>query len=126
MWSRLTLSGAMLLMLVVSPAGVGTSHAGVSCAPLKRLLDYTDSGFRQLRGYFDPRLKSWVATYRMVGASICTIEDIENIAIYSCKWTHDPQNSAVPEAYADMLQSVTRCLAISALARAGSALDESA
>lgn len=112
MWSRPCFWIGMLLVLGVSPTGIRDSYADSSCVPLNRLLGLADTQFKRLRGYYDPRFRKWVSTYRMPGASICTIEDAENIAYFSCKWMHDPQAGTVPDAYADLLQLVARCLNI--------------
>jgi len=114
MWPRISSWSAMLLFLATSFTGIDNSYAYSSCEPLKRLLVHADTGFRQLRGYNDPRIRGWVATYRMPGASRCTIEDVEDTAYYSCKWAHDPQAGSVSEVYSDLLQFVTRCLKVSA------------
>lgn len=110
MWSRTASWLAILVALTLSPVAMGDAYADVSCQPLKRLLVIAETQFRRLRGYFDPRLQSWVATYRMPGASLCTIQDTEDVAYYSCQWVHDPKADTVPEAYTGMLRLVTKCL----------------
>jgi len=99
-----------LVVLTLSPVAIGDAYADVSCEPLRRLLVLADTQFKRLRGYFDPRLQSWVATYRMPGASLCTIQDTENATYYSCEWVHDPSASSVSENYAGLVRLVTRCL----------------
>jgi hypothetical protein len=113
LWSRYSAYGAAILIFSVYATYMSNSYADSLCQPLKRLLVHADTDFRQLRGYFDPRLQAWVATYRMPGAHVCTIEDVDDIALYSCKWRHDPQAGSVSEAYANMLGSVTNCLNVS-------------
>ncbi len=114
MWPRMSWCGTMLLFLAGSFAGMDDTHAFMSCEPLKRLLAHADTGFRQLRGYRDPRLRAWVATYRMSGAARCTIEDIEDTAYYACKWGEGPQSGSDADVYPDLLEFVTRCVSISA------------
>ena len=103
----------MLLAVVVFALAASGAHASGLCHPLKRLLVHAESNFQQLRGYFDPRLRTWVATYRMPGAYRCTIEDFERIAFYSCKWMHDASSTSVSEAYTSTVDSITNCLDVS-------------
>lgn len=105
---------AVLAAVVIIPIGdAGAARAaGASCAPLKRLLSLADSQFVRLRGYYDRRLERWVATYRMQGATLCTVEETDGIGFYSCKWIHDPQAGTVPDAYVGLLEQVTGCLKI--------------
>ena len=114
MQSRISLWIITLSVLTIAPMGLEKAYAVGSCEPLKRLLVLADTQFKRLRGFYDPRFQAWVATYRMPGASICTIQDAGEIAYYSCKWTHDPKAGTVPEAYRVLLQQVTRCVDVRA------------
>lgn len=114
MWPRMSSWSAMLLLLAISFTGIEDSYAFSSCEPLKRLLVHADTGFRGLRGYDDPRIRGWVATYRLPGASLCTIEDVKSTAYYSCRWAHDLQSGSVSKVYSDLIVFVSRCLKVSA------------
>ena len=109
---RLTRAVMPSLVLMFALA-ISNAHAVSLCSPLKRLLVHADSDFQQLRGYFDPRLRTWVATYRMPGAYGCTIDDFEQMPTYSCKWMHDEKSGPASEAYSDIVHSLSRCLNIS-------------
>ena len=102
-----------LLAFLAFALATSDAQASGLCQPLKRLLVHAESNFQQLRGYFDPRLKTWVATYRMPGAYRCTIEDFERIAFYSCKWMHDASTTSVSGAYTETVDAITQCLNIS-------------
>ena len=107
---RMCVWSTVILFVAISLGGANPSHALSSCVPLNRLLGYADSGFRQLRGYRDPRISGWVATYRMPGAARCTIEDVDDTAYYLCQWAQDPKAESDSDVYADLIQYVTRCL----------------
>ena len=97
-------------MSTAGPGAGGDAHAAASCEPLRRLVSLADTRFDRLRGYRDPRLRTWVATYRMPGASLCTIEDDAHGAIYTCTWRSDPAADTASATYEDLLRQVDACL----------------
>ncbi len=105
-----------LLIALALPGGLDGALAAGSCEPLRRLVSLADTRFDRLRGYFDPRLQAWVATYRMPGASLCTIEDDERAARYSCAWPSDPAAGTAGATYDTLLAQVDACLDVRAAA----------
>jgi hypothetical protein len=77
---------------------------------MQRLVGLADSGFARLRGFFDPRFSAWVATYRMPGTSVCTIQDVDELAIYTCSWEFEPGSGRAQETYERLQREVAACL----------------
>jgi len=105
---------AMLAVAAAAAVDPGGARAATACVPLHRLLQLADTRFNRLRGYFDPRLEAWVATYRMPGATLCTIQDTERAAYYTCRWVHDPKAGTAESTYDDLRKQVTTCLDVGA------------
>jgi hypothetical protein len=102
---------ALLVALVAGAAGP-TGARAAQCTPLQRLVGLADSGFARLKGFFDPRFEAWVATYRMPGTSVCTIQDAEDLAVYTCTWEFEAQSPGIDQTYHRLQQQVSTCLAV--------------
>ena len=103
---------AVALALAALAAPAAPAHAQSDCVALQRVVGLAHTRFQRLRGFFDPRLDGWVSTYRMRGASVCTIHDTPDTAYYACTWNQDPRASTVPALYAELRERVTGCLEV--------------
>lgn len=106
----LVLGMALAVSWPLPGGGAGEARAAESCVPLQRVAAMADSGFQRLRGYFEPRLQGWMATYRMAGAAHCLVREADGVATYACTWRHDPAAGTAADAYRALMQQVTRCL----------------